>query len=186
MDKQWLTKMFVEAGLEPEQAQKAAQQTTLRLLKRERPTRIERARRSILDNLVRDPLVSLNRIIGRGDTGLPFVDETLGKLSAAAFSDVLTETGLDPVVSMAFAKVMEEAFAPRDLYQPVWEALGHPGPVDLDTLRREDWTPLRAQFPELVLAADQAATEQVRAVKPRARPPATGKIIRGTVPKKKP
>ena len=98
----------------------------------------------------------------------------------------MTEAGLDPVVSMAFAKVIEEAFTPKDLYQPVWEALGHKGPVDLDTLRREDWTPLRSQFPELVqIAIDEGATEQVPAVKPRARPPAGGKIIRGTVPKKK-
>src|SRR5688572_15778417 len=178
--------MFEDAGLEAEQAQKASVQTTLRLLKRERPTRIEKKRPSILDNLVRDPLVSLNRIIGRGDAGLPFVDEATGKLSAAAFSDVLTESGVDPVVSMAFAKVIEEAFTPQDLYGPVWEALGHAGEVDLDTLRREDWTPLRAQFPELIaVSLEDQATEQVRAVKPRARPPATGKIIRGTVPKKK-
>jgi len=187
VDKQWLRKMFLEAGLEAEQAQKASDQTTLRLLKRERPTRaLEPKRRSILDNLVRDPLVSLNRIIGRGDAGLPFVDDTTQRLSSAAFSDVLTESGLDPVVSMAFAKVVEEAFTPQDLYQPIWEALGHSGPVDLDTLRREDWTPLRGEFPELVqVAIDEGATEQVRTVKPRARPPAGSKIIRGTVPKKK-
>src|SRR5688572_4861677 len=179
--------MFEDAGLEAEQAQKASVQTTLRLLKRERPTRIEKKRPSILDNLVRDPLVSLNRIIGRGDAGLPFVDEATGKLSAAAFSDVFTESGLDPVVSMAFAKVIEEAFTPQDLYQQVWEALGHPGDVDLALLRREDWSSLRAQFPELVQRViDDGATEQVPAVKPRARPPAGGKIIRGTVPKKKP
>ncbi len=186
MDKQWLTNMFTEAGLEPDQAQKAADETTLRLLQRERPTRVERRHRSILDNLVRDPLISLNRIVGRGDTGLPFVDDALGKLSAAAFSDVLSESGLDPVVSMAFAKVIEEAYTPHDLYQPVWDALGHEGAVDLETLRREDWTPLRAQFPELMsLPLEDRPTEQVRAVKPRARPPAGGKIIRGTVPKKK-
>jgi hypothetical protein len=172
VDKQWLKKMFVEAGLEADQAQKASDQTTLRLLKRERPTRIERKRPSILDNLVRDPLVSLNRIIGRGASGLPFVDDATGKLSAAAFSDVLTESGIDPIVSMAFAKVIEEAFTPRDLYQPIWEALGHEGAVDLDTLRREDWTALRSQFPELMPApVDDQATEQVRTVKPRAMPP---------------
>jgi hypothetical protein len=179
--------MFLEAGLEAEQAQKASDQTTLRLLKRERPTRVERRQRSILDNLVRDPLVSLNRIIGRGDAGLPFVDDATGRLSAAAFSDVMTESGMDPVVSMAFAKVIEEAFTPRDLYQQVWEALGHSGDVDLEQLRREDWSSLRAQFPELVQRViDDGATEQVPVVKPRARPPAGGKIIRGTVPKKKP
>jgi hypothetical protein len=178
--------MLLEAGLEAGQAQKAADQTTLRLLKRERPTRVEPKRRSILDNLVRDPLVSLNRIIGRGDAGLPFVDDATGRLSAAAFSDVMTESGMDPVVSMAFAKVIEEAFSPRDLYQPVWEALGHPGEVDLALLRRQDWTPLRAQFPELLPpAADEGATEQVRSVKPRAQPPQGGRIVRGTVPKKK-
>lgn len=182
MDKQWLTKMFEEAGLEPDQAEKAAEQTTLRLLKRERPTRVdEPKRRSLLDNLVRDPLVSLNRIVGRGDAGLPFVDEDLTKLSAAAFSDVFAEAGMDPVVGMAFAKVVEEAFTPQDLYQPVWEGLGHEGEVDLDRLRREDWSELRAQFPELGLPVDERPTQQIRSVKPKAKPP-TGKIIR---PKKK-
>jgi hypothetical protein len=170
--------MFVDAGLEPEQAEKAAERTTVRLLERERPTQVER-KRSLLDHLVRDPLVSVNRIIGRGDTGLPFVDATTGALSPAAFSDVFGEAGLDPIVGMAFAKVVAEAYTPADLYQTVWEGLGHSGPVDFETLRREDWTPFRNQFPELFpMTADQRPTEQVAALKPKARPPVAGRIIR--------
>src|SRR6185503_4809555 len=47
-----------------------------------------------------------------------------------------------------YAKVVIEAFEPRDLYGPVWKALGKAGPVDLDELRRMDWSPLRAGLPE--------------------------------------
>lgn len=167
MDTRWLVELFQEVGLEPDQAERAADVTVRRLLRRQRPPRQGKAG-NIIQHLVRDPLISVNRIVGKGDEGLPFVDPDTQTLSTAAFSDVLSEAGLDPVVAMAFAKVVVEAYAATDLYAPIWTALGNPGAPDLEALRRADWTPLRALFPDL--AADQQPTRQV-AVKPRARPP---------------
>lgn len=180
MDKTWLLSMYQESGLEPDEAQAAADATLTRLLRRERPEGTETPRRPLIEALVRDPLISMNRIIGRGDAGLPFVDEESGRLSAPAFGHVLGETGLDPVVAMAYAKVVAEAFEASDLYQPVWVALDQTGPVDLDALRRLDWSPLRAQFPELQgLPTDVTAVTQAAVpVKPRARPPAPARRSR--------
>ena len=172
VDARWLVELFQEVGLEPDQAERAAAVTLERLLQRQRPPRGGPKRTSLLQHMVRDPLVSVNRIIGKGDEGLPFVDPDTGTLSTAAFSDVLGESGLDPVVSMAFAKVVVEAFEPKELYQPVWEGLGKEGDVDLDGLRKADWTPLRRAFPELAgtLPPDLEPTRQVP-VKPKAKPP---------------
>lgn len=175
MDARWLVELFKEAGLEPDQAEQAADVTLKRLLHRQWPRRLGGKRRSLLSHMVRDPLISVNRIVGKGDEGLPFVDPDSGRLSTAAFGDVLAETGMDPVVSMAFAKVVAEAYEPPDLYQPVWESLGKDGAVDLEALRREDWTPLRRAFPDMEggLPPDMQATRQVP-VKPRAKPPTSG------------
>ncbi|MCA9554503.1 MAG: hypothetical protein KC933_30995 [Myxococcales bacterium] len=167
MDTRWLVELFQEVGLEPDQAEQAADITVRRLLRRQRPPRKGRSS-NLIQHMVRDPLVSVNRIIGKGDEGLPFVDPDTQTLSVAAFSDVLGDAGLDPVVSMAFAKVVVEAYEPKDLYAPVWKALGNEGELDLETLRRADWTPLRQLFPDL--AADQLPTRQV-AVKPKAQRP---------------
>jgi len=174
VDARWLVELFQEVGLEPDQAQRAADVTLRRLLRRQRPRRKGAKKRSLLSHLVRDPLVSVNRIIGKGDEGLPLVDPDTQTLSTAAFSDVLGESGLDPVVSMAFAKVVVEAYEPTEIYQPIWSALGNEGDVDLDALRKADWTPLRREFPELsgTLPPDLEPTRQVP-VKPRAKPPTT-------------
>ena len=174
MDALWLVDLFSEAGLEPEQAEACATVALGRLLRRQRPARGLR-RTAIVQHLVRDPLISVNRIIGRGDEGLPLYDAETDRLSVTAFSDVMAEAGLDPVVAMAFAKVVVEAYDPPQLFEPVWRALGHDDPVDLEALRREDWTPLREAFAEHLPAEarpdfDEIATQTVRA-KPRARPP---------------
>ena len=176
MDKSWLVSMYVESGLEPHEAGPAADATLKRLLRRERAEGAETTKRPLIDALVRDPLVSMNRIVGRGDDGLPFVEGATNSLSSAAFGHVLGESGLDPVVAMAYAKVVAEAYEPKDLYQPVWEGLGRTGDVDLEEIRRLDWTPLREQFPELKhLHADVTAVTQAAVrVKPKARPPLTG------------
>lgn len=174
MDRSWLVRIFREVGLEPPDAEAAAEATLKRMLRRERLLTGAERKGSLLQHLVRDPLVSLNRIVGKGDEGLPLVDAEMGGLNVAAVSDTLGQSGLDPVVAMAFAKVVVEAYTPEDLYQPVWEGLGHEGDVDLEVLRREDWTPLRKVFPELAVPADQAPTRQVR-VKPRAQPPGSSR-----------
>lgn len=174
VDTRWLVDLFTEAGLEPDQAEASARVALGRLLRRQRPARGVR-RTAIVQHLVRDPLISVNRIIGRGDEGLPLYDPETGRLSVTGFSDVLAEAGLDPVVAMAFAKVVAEAFEPAQLFEPVWRALGEEGDVDLEALRRADWTPLREAFADELPADerpdfDDMATQTVRA-KPRARPP---------------
>ncbi len=176
MDKSWLVSMYVECGLEQKEAGPAAEATLKRLLRRERPGGPETTKRPLIDALVRDPLVSMNRIVGRGDDGLPFVDAPTQTLSVSAFGHVFGESGLDPVVAMAYAKVVAEAYEPKDLYQPIWEGLGRGGDVDLETLRRLDWTPLREKFPELKkLHADvTAVTQAAIRTKPKARPPNRG------------
>ena len=173
VDKEWLAAMYKESGLEPDEIGPAVDATLKRLLRRERPEGGEGPRRPLIESLVRDPLVSMNRIIGRGDTGLPFIDDEGGQLSVAAFGHVLGESGLDPVVAMAYAKVVAEAYEPADLYQPIWEALNQSGTVDLNALRRLDWSPLREAYPELKgLHADVTAVTQAAVpTKPRAVPP---------------
>ena len=144
LETRWLEELFVEAGLTAEQAGKAAAVTARRLLRRERPVkRVFGAR--LRDSLLADPLVSVNRILGLGDTGLPFYDEDAGTLSEVAFTTALAESGLDADVALAFAKVVVEAFTPEQLFQPVWTALGQEGALDLNTLRQLDWSPLRGE-----------------------------------------
>lgn len=167
MDKSWIKRIYQEVGLETDQATEAERRTLIRLLSRERPLpEIPKERRSISDYLVRDPLVSFNRIIGRGDSGLPFYDDEKNILSAPAFSTCMVEAGIDPVVAMAFSRVLEEAYTAEDFYSEIWKGLGFEGAVDLEVLRRADWTPLRHKFPEL-----EAHMKKV-AVKPKARRPA--------------
>lgn len=172
MDKTWLLKLYEDVGLPADQASKAADETLLRLLRRERPRIAGRDKRSLVDFLVRDPLVSMNRIIGRGDVGLPFYDDDLGKLSVVAFSNVLGDVGTDPVVALAYAKVVVEAFEVQDLYGPVWNALGKKGPVELDELRRMDWSPLRTDVPVRASMSESTATA-VTAVSVEAAPKTT-------------
>ncbi|MEM7677734.1 MAG: hypothetical protein AAF449_17190, partial [Myxococcota bacterium] len=173
VDKTWLITMFKECGLEGEEVNPAVVATLKRLLRRERPEGSSGPNRPLIEALVRDPIVSLNRIIGRGDAGLPFVDDESGRLNASAIGHVLGESGLDPAVAMSTAKVIAEAYEPKDLYQPVWEGLGNKGSVDLDALRKQDWSPLRAHFPEFKShhADVTAVTQAAVSVKPKAKPP---------------
>lgn len=150
LDKGYLIALYAEAGLEPVEAETAAEATWRRLLRRSRPDQLKPVRRGdLLSSLVRDPMVSFNRIVGLGDDRLPFYDETTGGLSMVAFASLLDEVGMVPDVALAFAKVVVEMFEPRQLFQPVWEALGQSGEVELEALRRLDWSPLRAGLREL-------------------------------------
>jgi hypothetical protein len=93
--------------------------------------------------LTADPLVSVNRILGLGDGGLPFFDDLLGRLSEVDFALVFGEAGLGPETAIARAKLVVEAHSAQDIFLPVWRALGQAGPLELETLRRLDWTALR-------------------------------------------
>lgn len=162
MDKDWLNKMFEEAGLDPKRARQAARVVLERILRRDQgsvsPTRAQNIRTA----LVKDPLVSFNRIIGRGDGGLPFVDVEEGCLSSIGLASAFTDAGIDPAVATAYAKVVAEAYGPEEFYQEVWRGLGRTDPVVLDELTRMDWTPLRREFPEMkIQPSDQRPTEVV-------------------------
>ena len=173
MDKSWLESMFRECGLEPEEVGPAADATLRRLLRREQASGAAGPPRPLIEALVRDPLISMHRIIGRGEGRLPFIhDEAPDRLSAPAFGHVLGESGLDPVVAMAYAKVVAEAYQPTDLYQPIWEALGKEGPPDFEALYHMDWTPLRAALPDPLPGPEVTAVTQAVRAKPKARPPA--------------
>ncbi len=137
----WLVELFSDCGLEGDQAKGAAEAVRRRLV-----LRIHRAKSSpkrFAESLVRDPLVSFNRLVGLSDAALPFLSEADGKLSEIAFGTALAESGLDPDVGLAFGKVAIEIIEVGVFYQPIWEALGQEGDVDLDELRRLDWSPLR-------------------------------------------
>lgn len=150
LDKSYLLSLYQDAGLDPVEAETAAEATWRRLLRRSRPDQLSPVRRGdLLSSLVRDPMVSFNRIVGLGDDRLPFYDESSGRLSLVAFASLLDEVGMVPDVALAFAKVVVEMYEPRQLFQPVWEALSQEGEVDLELLRTLDWSPLRAGLREL-------------------------------------
>lgn len=171
MDRSWLVDMFLEAGLADDDARKVADACLVRLIvQRQRPKSPETSRPSLVDHIVRDPLVSIARIAGNGEEGLPFVDAETGRLSSKILGYTMAKTEMDPEVANAYAQVVAEAYEPKDLFQPVWEALGHSGPVDLEVLRHEDWGALREHFPDLLgrQSLDQPATVLVRATPSKA------------------
>lgn len=177
MDRQWLIQLFEEAGLEAEDARKVADATLRRILHRKRKgLKGAQGQDSMAMNLIRDPLSSMSRIVGRDDEGLPFIDPDTGRLSVAAFGDIMNATGMDPAVSIAHAKVVAEAYDPEHLYEPVWRGLGHEEVFDIEALRRADWSSLRREFPDLVdMPFDRQATRPMVRAKPRARPPVRGR-----------
>lgn len=179
MDNSWLHEIYVEAGFELAQAEVAAEATWLRLLRRETSSIVDRRPRRLTTVLVTDPMVSLNRIIGRGDEGLPYVDPETEQLSSYSLANTFNEAGLDRIVAQAYANVVAEMVSPRRFYQPVWDALGLPGDFDLETLRLSDWSALRSGHPQLEGLPQDTHADTRSAVKaapgrtpsvPRARP----------------
>lgn len=145
LDPTWLTTTFRDAGLTSEQAERAGAATLRRLLRRQRKATAALPHARFRSALTADPLVSVNRILGLGDGGLPFYDDHSRRLSEHDLTAVLGEIGLDSAVSLAFAKVVVEAVEPEVWFEPVWRALGCSGPVVLDELRRLDWSALRSE-----------------------------------------
>ena len=99
----------------------------------------------IVRSLVRDPLQSVARILGRGDVGLPYHDAEINQLSVASITETLEGIGMEPVVAVAYARVFVEICDPPTFFAPLWEALGGEGPVNLEELARMDWSPLRSE-----------------------------------------
>jgi hypothetical protein len=145
LDPTWLTTTFRDAGLTSEQAERAGVTALRRLLRRHRNATAARPDARFRSALTADPLVSVNRILGLGDGGLPFYDDHARRLSEHDLMAVLGEIGLESEVALAFAKVVVEAVEPELWFEPVWRALGRTGPVMLDELRRLDWSALRSE-----------------------------------------
>lgn len=141
----WLTEMFAEAGLPAEQAERAGSAAMRRLLRRQRKSPDARPDARFRTVLTADPLVSVNRILGLGDGGLPFYDDGTGRVSEVDVISVLTEIGLEATVALGFAKVLVEGTDPEQWYLPLWRALGHRGPLDIEELSRLDWSALRSE-----------------------------------------
>lgn len=138
----YLGQIFRDVGLSPEQADRAAGIALRRLIRRQRPPKATTGL-GFRGALTADPLVSVNRILGLGDGGLPFYDDLLARLSEVDFALVFGEAGLEPEVAIARARAVVEAHGPATIFLPVWSALGQRGPLNLDALRRLDWTRLR-------------------------------------------
>lgn len=179
VDVSWLLRIYGECGLSPENAQRCAEATVQRFALRRPDTTPAigsdasiRARRLRLKRaMVKDPLATLGRFIGpEGEGALPLVDRETLNLSEPAFAQTFIEAGLDPVVAMAYAKVVAFGFTPYDIYRPVWIGLGRSGPVDFGALARMDWSSL---FPEPEGRGPAEATvTTVQAVQPRTGPKA--------------
>ncbi|MEE2904572.1 MAG: hypothetical protein VYC39_19745 [Myxococcota bacterium] len=146
LSRAWLENMFLECGVDQEEALVAARHTFNRLITRKSRKRTPTGenRVNLRASMVTDPLVSFQRITGAGSGALPFYDEEAHTLSTVEFTFVLRDSGLTADVAMAFAKVFVEVVTPESFFLPVWEVLKGKGrPIDFDELRRTDWSPLR-------------------------------------------
>ena len=143
----WLENMFIDCGVDQDNAREAARHTFNRLITRKSRKRSKTGenRLNLRKSLVTDPLVSFQRITGAGSSGLPFYDEDTNTLSTVELTFVLRDSGLTTDVALAFAKVFVEVFTPEEFFRPIWQALnGDKASIDWDELRRLDWSPLRA------------------------------------------
>ena len=142
----WLENMFLDCGVDQEDALAAARHTFNRLITRKsrKRTKTGENRLNLRASMVTDPLVSFQRITGAGSGALPFYDAETHTLSTVEFTFVLRDAGLTTDVALAFAKVVVEVVTPESFFQPVWDVLKGKGrPIDWDELRRTDWSPLR-------------------------------------------
>jgi len=146
LSRAWLENIFLDCGVDQEDAVVAARHTFNRLItrkSRKRPKTGEN-RLNLRASMVTDPLVSFQRITGAGSGALPFYDEETHTLSAVEFTFVLRDSGLTTDVALAFAKVVVELVTPESFFLPVWEVLKGKGrAIDWDELRKSDWSPLR-------------------------------------------
>jgi hypothetical protein len=146
VERAWLVRMYEESGLDSAVAARAAEHTLSRILRREDAAAPPPGpRRPLSASFVRAPLDTLARLAGKRDGQLPLVDGLAGALSVPAIAQVLEQAGLEPIVALAYAKVVVAAYSPEELYAPLWALLGERGPVDLEALRRRDWAALRAR-----------------------------------------
>lgn len=171
MEKTWLNTILLEAGMDPDPAEAARDELWIRLIRRDSISVAMPKERRLIYAMARDPMVSLNRIIGRGDEGLPFFDAETRRLSETTLANALNDAGVELREALALAKKVVAKVEPLDFYRPVWKALGFEGEVELETLRLADWTSLRAGVKELEglpegenhpLASTQSASSPAR------------------------
>ena len=143
LDRKYLGQIFRDVGLSAQEADSASVIALRRLVRRQRPPKAP-AGLGFRGALTADPLVSVNRILGLGDGGLPFYDDLNARLSEVDFALVLGEAGLAPDAAIQHAKHVVERSSPEAIFGPVWRALGETGALDLEALRRLDWSPLRS------------------------------------------
>jgi len=143
---EWLTEIYSDSGLDPAEAEGSAEKTWRRLVTRtQRPhSQPGTKKMDIRGAMIADPMVSFHRITGTGMSGLPFYDDETGSLNPVELTFAMRDAGISTEVALAFAKVVVEICSPEGFFSPVWNALGQSDPVDLDVLRRMDWSPLRA------------------------------------------
>lgn len=179
VDASWLLRIYGECGLSAEDARRCADATIRRFCLRKPDTSdpklhdpsVKARRLRIRQALIKDPWASLGRFIGPGtDAALPLIDRETGTLSEPALAQTFAEAGLDPVVAMAYAKVVAFGFTPYDLYRPIWMALGRPGPIDFATLARIDWSSIFPPIEEEERAEATVTTVQAAAPRPATKP----------------
>lgn len=137
----------MEAELAPEEAERAAKEAWTRI-RGPRPQSeglgeatvfggwTWTAPRSFREALASDPQGSIARIVS-GAPELPFIDRSTGELSVVGFAELFATVGVDPVVSMACARVVVEMHSAESFYAPVWRALGRKDALDFETLAAE-------------------------------------------------
>jgi hypothetical protein len=178
LEPKWLVDIFVDAGLDDGEAQQAGEAARRNLLRRVRPGGLPRAG-DIKSWLVRDPMASFQRLTGIAEGSVPFMNEDQGRLDEVALTRLFREVGLLPDVALAYAKVVVEAIEPEQFYQPVWEALGRPGRVDLETLKRLDWIELKDALEEhtkttVAVRVEPSRGSSVRPARPMKKQPGRG------------
>jgi hypothetical protein len=142
---EWLCELYQNIGLDASDVDSAAERTWRRLVTRTHRTNApsKSKRQDLRSAMVADPMVSFHRITGTGLSGLPFYDEERNILDAVEFTFIMRDAGLTSDVALVFAKVVVEMMTPEQFFGPIWTALGQRGPLDLEELRRMDWSPLR-------------------------------------------
>ena len=83
IDVGWLFELYVECGIDDVQAQSAAEVTRVRLATRALGFRYNRpkGRTFLAPHLLKDPLSSFNRIVGKLEHEIPMYDDQTGQLS---------------------------------------------------------------------------------------------------------
>ena len=86
----WLADLYLDCGLDEEQARSAAELTRIRLATRALGFHYNRpkGRTFLAPHLLKEPLSSFNRIVGKAEYELPMYDDEAQSLSVVAVASV--------------------------------------------------------------------------------------------------